>query len=123
MPNYKRIKPSSLQTQAEVCFIIAAKMKELRAYKDISQEKLGKEIGRNRQQIADIELCRSKPVLLDLVLMSEYFNVPLGTFFTKGDNVTDGYTLAATIASLSPHIIDEIKAYIKFKCDMTKKDM
>ena len=61
------------------------KLIELRKSKGLSQEELGNELGVSRQTVSKWELAQSYPDFQRLVLLSDYFKLPLDSLIKDVD--------------------------------------
>lgn len=63
--------------------LISQKIKELRTLKGVSQEELGKALGRSHAAISDIERGKTNLSVQDLSAISNFFQTPL-SYFIEG---------------------------------------
>lgn len=70
----------------EVSMELTNELKVWRARRDITQERLGKEVGLSRQTIHSIERGKFVPSVLSAIKIARYFETSVESiFFVKGD--------------------------------------
>ena len=87
-----------MQTEKLDAKKIGQRVKEARKKNHMTQDDLGKEIGKNAKHISALENGRSRPSLDSLAALSRVLNVSTDFFLMDAPNVNPAYTLDTEMA-------------------------